>query len=670
MDTTSNTTARRKEKISISETPAYAQSAPADRSALSAQSSSLLFTLNKRSNAMKTQSFFRRGMSAILALVLLAGMAFSQNLVIKNGSTFSGSGTINVKGNITTPSLTQDKTIGGTVNMTKTTGDQEIGTAGTNQTLTFGTLNVNTTGGTSTTTQVVSGIVTSTALSVANGTTLDVDTKTLTISGTSTLNASGSLNVTDASSVVNYNRADGVAQTVLGLNYAGTLNLSGATSAKSFTAAGSAATMTHAGGDLTVNQTWSVGTSGTFATIADITGSLSFDAGATGAKSITTVTNISTGSLTTNATSGALAITTLSGNAGSINATGAGGIGITTATNGSGTITASGGGVTIATLSGNSGTIQTTGAGGLSFTGAATNGGSITGATGSGAVAFGSTLANNAGASVTAGSGDVSFAGIVTNAATASIVGGANSLDFNANVDNSGAISLAATGSATMAGSFTTVGTLTLDVASNWTYDGAAQNIANATYGNLFTEGSGTKTAQGNIIVAGNFDNGGTGNLAITTDMDEFTLGVTGTRENTNGTLRFGGLTNGLSFGTTAASAGTVIYDGASPAVASQDVAAGSYYNLQFENNAAKNILNNTTVSSGNSVSLAANVTLNVVYTSGAMTTLNIGASGSGVGALTLLANSTLVNDGAVNVAGDLDNTGALTNNGTITVGY
>ena len=76
-----------------------------------------------------------------------------------------------------------------------------------------------------------------------------------------------------------------------------------------------------------------------------------------------------------------------------------------------------------------------------------------------------------------------------------------------------------------------------------------------------------------------------------------------------------------------------------------------------------------TTVSTGAGVSLAASVTLNVVQTSGT-TTLNIGASGSGVGALTLLASSTMVNDGTVNVAGDLDNSGSLTNNGAITVGY
>ena len=646
------------------------------KAANNATSSSLLFTLIKRSNTMKHNSFFHRGMSALVALVLMVGLAMSQNLVINNNSTFTGSGTINVKGNITTPSLTVDKSISGTVNMAKTTGAQSIGTAANAQTLTFANLNVNTSG-TPTTTQEVAGIVVSSALSVANGTTLDIQGKTFTISGTSTLNASGSLDVTDATSVVNYNRADGVAQTVLGLNYAGALNLSGATSAKSFTAAGSAATMTHAGGDLTVNQTWTVGSSGTFATIADITGSLSFDAGATGSKSITAITNISSGTLATSATSGALSITTLAGNAGNINSIGAGGVSITTATNGAGTITASGGGVTIATLSGNAGTIQTTGAGGLTFSGAAANSATIQGtAASSGAIAFGNTLTQTGG-SVTAGPGNVSFASTVTNDATSSITAGtgvfAAALDFNGDVGNSGTITLGANGSATFATNFTTSGTLALNAASNWTYDGAAQNIAGGatvTYGNLFTEGSLTKTALGDITVAGNFNNGGVADASITTDMNEFTLAVTGTRDNTNSTLRFGGLTNGLSFATTAASAGTVIYDGATPAVASQTIAAGSYFNLQFEGNAPKNMVTNTTVSTGSSVSLAASVTLNVVQTSGT-TTLNIGATGTGVGALTLAAvSSTLVNDGTLNVAGDLDNSGTLTNNGAITVGY
>ena len=615
----------------------------------------------------------RCGIAILAALMISAGMVFSQNLVINNGSSFGGAGTYNVKGSITTPSLTENKTIGGTVNMNGTAGAQAIGTASTNQTLTFGSLNVSTNTGSTTTTQEVSGVLVSTALAVADGSAFDIQGKTLTISGTSTLNTTGSLDASDGASVVNYNNG-GASQTVLGLAYGGTLNLSGA-AAKSFTAAGSAATMTHASGDLTVNQNWSVSGSGTFAAIADITGAMSFAAGATTA-SITTITNISSGSLTNNATGTALSIGTLTSNGGTItNAAAAGGINFTTtATNGSGTIETSGGGnVTFAALGGNSGIIRTTSTGGLSFTGAAANAGAITGGALTGAITFGNTLSNSgASAIVTAGESGASFAGIVTNASSGQILAGTgaftSTLDFNANVDNNGGtIQLGSNGSATFAANFVNSGTLTLNAASNWTYDGAAQNIAGGafSYGNLFTVGSATKTALGNISVAGNFDNGGAGDLSITTDLDTYALAVTGTTENTNGTFRFGGLTNGFAPGATTADAGTVIYDAdaadATPP-ASQTIAAGSYYQLQFLGDIAKNMVTNTTVTTGSGVSLGASVAVNVVQTSGT-TTLAINSGG-----LTLAASSALVNDGTVNVTGNLDNSGALTNNGTVTV--
>ena len=612
---------------------------------------------------MNTIQTFRRGAMMLLAGFLISGLAIGQNLVVSNSSTFSGNGTINVGGNITTPSLTLDKTIDGTVNLTGT--NQSIGTAATAQTLTFRNLNANNSG---TKTQEVSGIVVDSSLTVANTVTVDIQGFTLSIDKVSTLTGSGTINVSDATSTVNFTRSDGTPQTVLGLDYAGDLNLTGAGSEKDLSAAGSANDMTHSGGDLTVNFDWSIGTSGTFTTIADVAGALSFDAGATGTKSIATVTDVSTGSITSNATAGVLGITTLSGNSGNVNATGVGGVSITTATNGNGTITADGGDVTVGTLSGNSGTIRTIGGGVLAFTSDATNAGAITGAAGTGGISFGGALANNGTAVVTAGSGNVSFAGLVSNAAGAQIVGGADSLDFDGNVDNSGTISLAAAGRASFAGNFVNnVGTLTLNAASFWTYDGASQDIAGGglvTYGNLATAGSGTKTALGNVSVTSAFDNGGATDLAIVTDMDIYAL-TAASLENTNSTLEFGGETNGFAPGVTTAAAGTVIYNGHSgDAVppASQTIAAGSYFQLQFAGDAPKDMVTNTTVTTGSGVALNAGVTMNVVQTAGT-TTLTINNGG-----LTLAATSAMVNDGTVNVTGDLDNAGALTNNGTITV--
>jgi len=145
--------------------------------------------------------------------------------------------------------------------------------------------------------------------------------------------------------------------------------------------------------------------------------------------------------------------------------------------------------------------------------------------------------------------------------------------------------------------------------------------------------------------------------------MDIYAL-VAGSMDNTGATLAFGGLTNGFAPGATTAIAGTVIYDGdtGDPTTpASQTIAAGSYYQLQFAGDSPKNMVTGTTVTTGSGVSLGANVTLNVVAPGA--TTLDITSGG-----LTLAALSALVNDGTVNVTGDLANAGSVTNSGTITV--
>ncbi len=620
---------------------------------------------------MNTKQTIIRSLMALVSIFLVVGLTFGQDMIVNNNSNYGGTGTYNVKGNITTTGLTLNKSISGTVKMAKTiAGNQTIGTPGTNQTLTFGTLDVNTAGGAGnvTTTQGVAGVTVSSALSVADGSVFDIVDKTLSIAGTSTLNTTGALTVNNASSVVNYTRADGTAQTVLGLTYAGTLNLSGAGSAKDFSANASAVTMSHSGGALTVNHTLSVSTSGTFGTIADVTGPMSFGAGATTA-SINTISNISTGSLTNNATGVPLSIATLTTNAGTINAAAAGGISFTTsATNGSGTIEAtSTGNLTFAALGGNAGTIQTTGSGSLLFTGAASNGGAITASAGSGAITFSNTLAHTAG-TITPGSGNASFANTVTTSSGAVINGGAHTLAFTGNLDNSGTVQSAATGIVNFSADFVNhVGTLNLNLTSTWNYDGNSQAIAGGlgiTYGNLNTKTGGTKTALGDITVAGNFDNGGSGDATVTTNMSTFALAVSGTKDNTSSTLEFSGNTNGLAFGTTLAAAGTVVYNGTTvSAPLGQTIAAGQYYQLQFTGNAAKSFVTNTTTTTGSGVSIGALVTVNNPQTSGT-TTLTINTGG-----LTLAATtSTMVNDGTINVTGNLDNSGTLTNNGTITV--
>lgn len=325
------------------------------------------FTNSKRSNVINTSKLFFRGLApkffisgvvALFTVALMAGMAFGQNLVIGVDASFSGAGTYNVKGNITNAGVATAKSISGTVQLNGTL--QDIGTA-TNGALTFGTLNAL---GTDTKTMKVN-VTVSTALTVNNGAGkfLDVAALTLNIGGTSTL-TSGSLNVSNASSVVNYTQTGG-SQVALGLTYAGTLGMSG-TSTKTLSAAASAGTLTHTDGGLTVDQDLTV------------TG--------TSTSSIGTLTNVSgTKTLLKNNT-GTLTIATLSANAGTINLTAAGIINFIGAVTSGGTIQASAGTLDFdATVTNTSGTLT------LTSSAAANFGGSFASQAAAGTLSFGGT---------------------------------------------------------------------------------------------------------------------------------------------------------------------------------------------------------------------------------------------------------------------------------------
>ncbi|MEX2117373.1 MAG: hypothetical protein WEB37_10835, partial [Bacteroidota bacterium] len=618
---------------------------------------------------MKFTHFVKRSIAVFAAVVFMAATLVGQNL--RTSSNISGSGTINVKENIENTSGGAAVSINPTVVMNGNAGAtmQNIIATTPGADINFTTLRM----------LLASPKVVDTDISIATNWQLGDGTAPNALTGNVSFSSARMIAVADASSYDNTNNTGtlnfsvgtvsftkaATTQTILntttGVSY-GTLSLSG-DAAKSFQTGGtvSAVTATHADGALTVDQGFTVTGSGSFASIADITATMSFGAGVTAA-TITTVSDVSTGSLTNNATGASLNIGTLSGNSGTITNASTGGVSFTTtAANGTGTIeTSGGGGLTFAALSGNSGTIRSTAAGSLSFTGAAVNANIISAVAASGAMTFSNTLSNSGGtAVVTAGGGGVTFTGDVTNGTSATILAGtggyAANLDFNATTVNNtgGVIQLGTQGTSTFAGSFSVggSGTLTLDAASIWTYDGSAQSMASATYGVLQTAGTvaSTKTALGNIT-ATEFNNGGTGDLAITTDMDLYSLSVSGAKDNTNGTLRLGG-TSGFSFATTLAAGGTVIYDGiTAEAIASQSIATGDYFNLSFEGDATKDIAAAVVVSSGNDVSLANTVTMNIAGTG----TLNVGLTGTGVGAFTLQTGSILSNLGDVNVAGDL----------------
>ncbi len=521
---------------------------------------------------------FKSFLFVIVALCVVVGITYSQNLVIQAGSSFTGSGTYNVRGNIINA---EAKSIGGTVNLVGT--NQSIGNTGA---LTFE--NLNSLGSNSKTQNVVVNV--SNSFLVGGTSNFDVNGQTLNLDGPAS-RTTGTLTADGSGSTVNY-RANAGSQSIIDATYTN-LNLSNAAT-KNLQGPVVAGTMTHTGGDLTVDQNLTITNSGTLATISNIAAGRTLTFGS-GASTINTLSAVAATASLVNG-SGALTINTLSGN--------------------SGTITAAANG------------------GAMSFTNPATNAGNITG--GAGLVSFASTLDHSTG-TVSAGSGGARFDGDLTINSGVVTAGTGSNLDFNANISNAGTISLTGTGTATLAGSFTSqTGTVNLAIGSTWTYDGGNQDVAGGglgvTYGNLVMAGTAnsTKTALGDITVNGGFLNSPT----ITTNMRTYGLILNGSRTNANALMQFAGLNNGVVF-----SDGTVEYNGTLGDAASQTIAAGVYQNLLFNNNAPKNILGGTLVRTTANLNINSGVTANVQ------------------------------NTGTLQVDLDLTNAGTLNNDGTVQIG-
>jgi len=235
--------------------------------------------------------------------------------------------------------------------------------------------------------------------------------------------------------------------------------------------------------------------------------------------------------------------------------------------------------------------------------------------------------------------------GYVTSGSTVNFNGvGAQTIPaFNYyNLTTSGAhttfsITLAPAGTIGVAGAFNPTATFTsggyVITGSTVDFNGAAQNVPvfnGATgYDNLNLSGaSGTKTATGNIVVGGNFDNGGGANNAVTFTVGTNTLTITGTKDNTNSLIQFAGAANAMVFNT-----GTVEYNG----TVAQTVTPGTYNNMIFSNTGAKSVNTSTTVNGYVTITTATPVTIAVGVT--------------------------------LQVTGTLTHGGAITNNGIITVG-
>ena len=530
---------------------------------------------------------FKSIILSIVALLVVAGLTFGQDLVIQSTANFSGNGKYTVKGNITNAGVAATKKITGNVQLAKN-GAQSIGNSGQGL-INFDTLKVVSTG---TKTTAVSDTIVG-LLDITAAGTFDIGANTLVLQDAITNSgASGSYAFATSGSEVRYSKASGN-QSIFGATYdkltangTSTFDLQGNVIANN--------TVSHTGGNMSVTNNFTTGGAYSFATITDITGSKTLALSATGG-SIVTLTD-----------------------AHGVVVNGSGTLAVTTLTNNHGTITAA------------------TGNGPMTFTNPATNSGIILG--GNGLVEFKDKLTTSD--SLLAGK-EMQFDSLVTNSGGIA-ANATDTLNFKYNIANTGRIELVGSGYAYMTGSFSSVGTVNLATASTWNYDGASQSIAGAasgvTYGNLLTTGSGTKTALGDFTVNGTFDNGGAGNLAITTDMSTYSLLGTGigTRENTNSTVLFAGLSNGLIFTT-----GTVDYNastGITQLVAGD--ATNNYNLLIFSGNGTKQ------VAIGVRVGTASNLTIN-----------------SGVIADVNAATSQLI------VLGNLINGGTLNNAGTVQVG-
>lgn len=524
---------------------------------------------------MESIFVFQRGLSALVALFLMVGLAMGQNNLVLSGGTITNSGTIKVKGNITNTAPTS---IGGTVQL-KANGPQSIGTGG-NGAIDFSTLLIPASAGDTKTFNVNSTISTLIDISASAGlnSQYNIGANKLTISGTIADTRGSTLPYVFSTTGAEVDYA-GTAQTVWGS--------SGFTYDKlTVSTAGGDKTMN---GDVTVTDALTVSNSGNLA----INGNTLTINGSTYNVSGGTVTGSTSSNIVLNG-SGNLAAFAV-----------AGGLDNLTINRTGNTITLSSG-LAINTAVG----LQ------------------------NGTLDVGTqTLTLNGTGSVITGTGTLSSSatGTVNYAANAQTVFGANygHLTFGTGLKTFPATTVGIAGNLNV-GSATfsvTVGTVDFNGAS-------PQSIPAFTFNNLITSNTGTKTATGNLTIGGTFDNGGGSNNATTLDMATFTLGATG--DNTNGTIKFGDVSNGLLFTT-----GTIEYNGD----LTQTIAGGGNYEnliLSTTTTSTKNILAGITVGTNSSLTIPSGVTLALTATSA----LNL----LGTSDLTVATGGVLSNAGTIDV--------------------
>ena len=291
-----------------------------------------------------------------------------------------------------------------------------------------------------------------------------------------------------------------------------------------------------------------------------------------------------------------------------------------------------------------SNTLTYSGSNTMTITSIGTHSGTITTGAGSGTIAFAQTGALTNGGTITTATGTLTFAGNVVNSASKFLtVTGAGTAKFAGSVDN-------------------TAGGVTFTFAANSTaeYNGTSgQTIAGPSaggYSKLTLTGNNVKTAYGSF--------GGLNTLTIngttTLDMAGNTIGSvstyavnqTGTDSTTWATVKFSGASNGQ-----AIAQGIVEYYG----TGGQTIGAGSYRLLKLTGSGNKDVADGATVTTSSSLVVNSGADLRVGLTAGA--TLNVNA--------TLDLNGTFANftGSNANILGDFNVNGAVTNNGTVTVG-
>ena len=339
-------------------------------------------------------------LTALLAMMLASARVVAQDLVLTGN--IVNNGTINVNRNIINNAATP-VTVGGTGTVALTGNGATQHNIQGNDSISFNKLDLR--GSRIATMQV--GVVVWNGLRIgyagnaytAGTTGFSVGTRRLAIGSTSSYDAASTAALTFGGGTVRFfgSAAQAILNRSLGVTY-GTLDLTGA-GTKTITAGGKvvAATLTQAGGALTVSESLAVTGTATLAAVNGVAATKSFAlTAASTAGSIASYQNAQTGTLQ-NAGAGTLTITAMTGNSGTINQSG------------SGATTFSGNIVNTGTITAGAGTIN------LQGTGAQTNTGGTISLTGNSALAVSGDLAANPGTLTFAVTSTVSFTGAAQN---------------------------------------------------------------------------------------------------------------------------------------------------------------------------------------------------------------------------------------------------------------